>query len=145
MQQAHDVGLDHLAPVVFANVGNGALAERQPAIVEQAVDGREIRGQGVDGAGNAVAVGQIHFPDMDLARREFAGKRSQPVEAAAEAGDLPALLREMPCGGGAETGGGASDENGSGHQCLPFAPFPGATPHAAWQGAAPGKRRTDPA
>jgi len=70
-------------------------AERSARIVDQAVQGTE-RGEFVT---HAVDVGLLREVGGDGADAGAVGQLGQPVGAACDADDLPAVLREQPCRG----------------------------------------------
>jgi hypothetical protein len=110
VEQALDIGIDHLLPVLEPGAGDGLAAQRQAAIVEEAGDGTEIGGERRDGGLDALLVREVERGGVDEAG-ELGLERFQPLDAAACSDDLPAVPGEQPRRGGTETGGGAGDEN----------------------------------
>ncbi|MNM63907.1 hypothetical protein D3C81_752830 [compost metagenome] len=118
--QRGDVGVDHRRPVLQA----GALRRRgalgKTGIVDQQVDVTEGRRQGQQRRFHRDRITHVEHGRVHHLLAVALDQRLQAFAATAGGDHFPARLGEAVDGSGAEAGGGAGNQDGSGHQTTPW-------------------------
>ncbi len=120
MDEAGDIGGDHPVPVLQRSLPGGGQAQRQSGVVHQHIDAPPIFRQGREKFGDGLGVGHIQGRG-EQGRTEFFRQRLETFDPPPGGDDAMAVAHETAGESGAETGGGACDENGF-HRNPDFAP-----------------------
>jgi hypothetical protein len=117
VDQPGDVGRDHLVPARERRRLRRVDAAGEPGVVDQHVHFPPAVGQAAGKGGDGCGVGDVELDGVHR-QAELLGEGCEAVGAARARDDAMAVADEPPGHRGAETGGGAGDEDRATHATV---------------------------